>query len=164
MSIQIDFTPHNTIRVECDGEVVEVALQPPPASAAPDRGRGPAVGMRPVPGGPWPGRPPQDPGVMAIIANKKIKNDELDWLQFNPELKLESLDTIDKMDNGQLREFIARHASGLDLNNTLLVIDVGVTPWSGTTPAQLQNLRRIVEDDTFGLDGVRIFRMPDEQQ
>lgn len=163
MAIQIEFTPRNTIRVECGDEVVEVALQPPPASTAPsDPGRGPAVGMQPVQ--PWPGRPKQGPGVMAIIANKKIKNNDLDWLQFNPDLKLESLDTIDKMDNGQLKEFIARHASGLDLKNTLMVIDVGVTPWSGTTPAQLQNLRRIVEDDTFGLDGVRIFQVPDEQQ
>lgn len=97
MSIQIEFTLRNTIRVECSGEVVEVALQLPPASAASDRGRGPAVGMRPKPGGPWPGRPKQGPGVMAIIANKKIKNDELDWLRFNPRL---NLDIIDKMDKG----------------------------------------------------------------
>ncbi|MDB5946005.1 MAG: hypothetical protein JWQ33_1031 [Ramlibacter sp.] len=157
MSIDYEFTPHNTIVVECGGQVIEVAL---PQPAAPARG-GP-VGM--APSSPLAGRPKQGPGVMAIITSKKTRTNELDWTRFDPEVKLESLDKICNMDDGQLNQFIVRQGSNLDVGSTLKVLDVGVTPWSGTTPFQLQKLRSIVEDDAFDLDGVRLFRMSDDQR
>jgi hypothetical protein len=45
--------------------------------------------------------------------------------------------------------------------NGLKIVDVGVRPYSGTTPKQLENLRSIVRNPSIGVDAVRLFRLPD---
>jgi len=175
MSIQYEFTPRNTIRIECGGEVIEVLLPaggssptvpapaPAPAPAAPapdpDRGRGSPIGLAPIPPRP---RPKQGPGVMAIIADKKSRPLDFDWTQFDPNVPMHSLDSIGGMGEDALAQFFTQGGPQLDIaNNGLKIVNVGVTPWSGTTPSQLENLRRIVESPTSGVDAVRLFQLPD---
>jgi hypothetical protein len=172
MSIRYDFTPRNTIRIECGDEVIEVLLPagsspvaPAPATPASDPdpdtdvGRGSPIGVTPIPRR---ARPKQGPGVMAIIADKKSRPLDFDWTQFDPSLRLHSLDTIGDMAEDELAQFLTQGGPQLDItDNGLKIVNVGVTPWSGTTPRLLESLRRIVENPTIGVDAVRLFQLPD---
>jgi hypothetical protein len=170
MSIQYEFTPRNTIRIECGDEVIEVLLPagsspvaPAPATPAPDpdpdRGRGIPIGVTPIPPR---ARPRHGPGVMAIIADKKSQPLDFDWTQFDPRVRVHSLDSIGGMAEDELARFLTQGGPQLDItDNGLKIVNVGVTPWSGTTPRQLENLRRIVESPAIDVDAVRLFQLPD---
>jgi len=168
MSIKYNFTPRNTIEIECGDEFIEVLLPGLPAPRAPapgattpnpdpDHGRGTPVATTPIPP-----RPQQSPGVLAIISDKKRGPLDFDWTRFDPSVHVHSLERIDDMADDELARFLSQDGSQLDITaNGLKIVNVGVTPWSGTTPRQLENLRRIVESTSIDVDAVRLIRLPD---
>lgn len=168
MSIQYEFTPRNSIRIEYGNEVIEVLLQtgsspgesaPTTPAPDPDSLRGSPIGVTPIS---RQARPRNNIGVMAIIADKKSRPLDFDWTQFDPRVRVHSLDSIGGMAEDELARFLTHGGPQLDItDNGLKIVNVGVTPWSGTTPRQLENLRRIVESPTSGVDAVRLFRLPD---
>lgn len=164
MSIQYEFTPRNTIRIECGGEVIEVLLPAGSSPAAPpdsrpDRGRGTPISLAPIP---LRQRPKQGPGVMAFIADKRKLPFDFDWTQSGPGVRLHGLDSIGDMSEDELAILFVHGEQQFDIaDNGLKIVNVGMAPWSGTTPRQLENLRRIVASPTIGVDAVRLFRLTD---
>ncbi|WP_250511779.1 hypothetical protein [Caballeronia sp. GACF4] len=160
MSITCNFTPRNTLRIECGGEIIEVVLPTSSTTAPPEPDSAkPEVVMRPI------SRrvlPKPCPGIMAIVAGKKSEALDFDWMHVHDSVHLHSLESIERMNGDQFAQSFGPGGSGLEVSdNGLRMINVGVAPWSGTTPSQLENLRQIVEDHTNGVDAVRLFKLPD---
>jgi hypothetical protein len=99
---------------------------------------------------------------MAIIADKKSRPLDFDWTRFDPSVSLHSLDTTSDIAEDELARLLTQGGPQLDITeNGLKIVNVGVTPWSGTTPRLLESLRRIVGNPTIGVDAVRLFQLPD---
>jgi len=184
MSIQYDFTEHDTIRIECGFEVIEVPLPAPLLLG--DAGSGdadddtptvaasPAVSPSPstsggargdvIASGPQQGpsaRPKPITRAMGLISNKRV---DFDWTQVDLPVPMLSLDGHADMTQDELARFLSKGAVETftgNTGNTLKILNVGVTPWIGTTPKQLENLRSIVKERSIDVDAVRLFRLPD---
>lgn len=186
MSIEYEFTAHNTIVVRCGVESVEVLLPtapggtPSPGASDPDAnvqphagptgrpsdGRGGPIVVAPGPApdaGSASGRPKQKIGVMAIVGNKKVREQpELDWGGVEVETPLGDMASFLSLSTDQMHQYIHEHgyAMGGSDGSVARYMDFGVVPWSGTTPAQLHHLQQVLRDDSFDLDGARFVRIP----
>ncbi|PXW29747.1 hypothetical protein [Paraburkholderia caballeronis] len=177
MSIQYEFTGRDTIRIACDFDVIEVPLPTSVSSGDAASGnvdvdgttmgssssksegaRGGVIASGPQPSS---GRPKQVTRAMGLITRTGVT---FDWTQMDLSESMLSLDGNANMSKDELARHLSQRVFETFTGNAgdkLKFVDVGVKPWSGTTPEQLENLRSIVEDPSIPVDAVRLFRLPD---
>lgn len=186
--MRIDYPTHNTIRIRCGTEVVEMPLYPPsppiqqtvvstkpapapaadagdtPQSTLPREGGEPPTGT-PKPSRGWP-KPP--PGVMQIVMIEGRSPDRGDGLARHQEpssidalsLPISAVQGIAIVD---LRRRLQRvHLPGGEVGARPRFLNLEVRPKHRTGSIDVKELQMIVQDSSFGVQGIRLMFMSED--
>ena len=93
---------------------------------------------------------------MGFISKKGV---DFNWTKVDLPVPMLSLDGLADMTKDELARRLLAETFTV---NDLKIVNVGVRPWSGTTPEQLENLRSIVSNPSIDVDAVRLFLLPDD--
>ena len=172
MSIEVVFTDHQTVRVQCDEEWIEIPL--PHASPRADNQSSGAPPPSPAPSTPDRpekfGRPPLEPGVIGLV--QKDTGGSHDGPYEPPDFSF----WRSRTDNADVDLHVLRYLTDTRLKSVIeeakmraqvsldcpFVLDVGVRPRQYGEAIGFNALRSIVEDPAHGLAGIRLVQMPDE--
>ncbi|MGZ5131263.1 MAG: hypothetical protein ACXWJ1_08240 [Caldimonas sp.] len=183
MSIEISYTNHGTIRIQCGSDVVEVPYPggwppaPPASPPAPDppapRG-GPTIGSfpgSPVPGGPrrspppygTPKQPPAVTGVVTIGLGRRFENpgDPVwSWYENSPCMRLSITEVLDQGARSELRgKLLAQRSLIAGLGPDPMFLNVEIRPDEMAGTIDLAKMQSIVQDASLGIDGIRLVPM-----
>lgn len=167
MTIKYSFTRYDTIRIQCNGETLEVPLPPKVTDAITSPGANGSVSQQM--GGDKTsdiGRPRVRPSVIGIFTVNDLDEDDLPELFDCSNMDTQAvvaLSDIANMSKSNLEQILANEQYRLTGgHNQPYVLDIGIDRNALQLPEQLETLQEALRDQQNGLTGIRLLQMPSE--